>query len=123
MSLHSGYTIQSRLAGHYTQLSLSTHVHKPWAWGSLAWKEILETVEKILHLFKEMVYHSFLMAQRTILCENMVISDAELTNDSLLKGIHFAYFFSPYVGTKVGEGNGTLLQYSCLENPMDGGAW
>ena len=21
------------------------------------------------------------------------------------------------------EGNGTLLQYSCLENPMDGGAW
>ena len=22
-----------------------------------------------------------------------------------------------------GEGDGTLLQYSCLENPMDGGAW
>ena len=22
-----------------------------------------------------------------------------------------------------GEGNGTTLQYSCLENPMDGGAW
>ena len=22
-----------------------------------------------------------------------------------------------------GEGNGTPLQYSCLENPMDGGAW
>ena len=21
------------------------------------------------------------------------------------------------------EGNGTLLQYSCLENPMDGGPW
>ena len=25
----------------------------------------------------------------------------------------------PYLG----EGNGTPLQYSCLENPMDGGAW
>ena len=24
---------------------------------------------------------------------------------------------------KCGEGNGTPLQYSCLENPMDGGAW
>ena len=24
---------------------------------------------------------------------------------------------------KVGEGDGTPLQYSCLENPMDGGAW
>ena len=22
-----------------------------------------------------------------------------------------------------GEGNGYPLQYSCLENPMDGGAW
>ena len=25
--------------------------------------------------------------------------------------------------TYVGEGNGNPLQYSCLENPMDGGAW
>ena len=25
--------------------------------------------------------------------------------------------------TQHGEGNGTPLQYSCLENPMDGGAW
>ena len=24
---------------------------------------------------------------------------------------------------RVREGNGTPLQYSCLENPMDGGAW
>jgi len=23
----------------------------------------------------------------------------------------------------IGEGNGTPLQYSCLENPMDKGAW
>ena len=23
----------------------------------------------------------------------------------------------------MGEGNGNPLQYSCLENPMDGGAW
>ena len=26
-------------------------------------------------------------------------------------------------GIYPGEGNGTPLQYSCLENPMDGGAW
>ena len=24
---------------------------------------------------------------------------------------------------KLGEGNGSPLQYSCLENPMGGGAW
>ena len=27
------------------------------------------------------------------------------------------------LSTSIGEGNGTPLQYSCLENPMDGGAW
>ena len=30
--------------------------------------------------------------------------------------------FSPLLFC-LGEGNGTPLQYSCLENPMDGGAW
>ena len=29
--------------------------------------------------------------------------------------LHSAFF--------IGEGNGTPLQYFCLENPMDGGAW
>ena len=32
-----------------------------------------------------------------------------------IKYIYLLYF--------LGEGNGTPLQYSCLENPMDGGAW
>ena len=29
----------------------------------------------------------------------------------------------PGPGRSPGEGNGNPLQYSCLENPMDGGAW
>ena len=29
----------------------------------------------------------------------------------------------PVSGRSTGEGNGTPLQYSCLENPMDGEAW
>ena len=29
----------------------------------------------------------------------------------------------PGLGTSPGEGNGNPLQYSCLKNPMDGGAW
>ena len=32
--------------------------------------------------------------------------------------LHFHFFLSC-----VGEGNGNPLQYSCLENPKDGGAW
>ena len=31
--------------------------------------------------------------------------------------------FCAYLGTNPGEGNGTPLQYSHLENPMDRGAW
>ena len=27
------------------------------------------------------------------------------------------------LATEIGEGNGTQLQYSCLENPIDRGAW
>ena len=29
----------------------------------------------------------------------------------------------PGLGRFLGEGNGNPLQYSCLEKPMDGGAW
>ena len=31
--------------------------------------------------------------------------------------------FNLYAEYIIREGNGTPLQYSCLENPMDGGAW
>ena len=42
------------------------------------------------------------------------------------------HLFVPYIFGKlviqtssvvIREGNGTPVQYSCLENPMDGGAW
>ena len=29
----------------------------------------------------------------------------------------------PGLGRSLGEGHGSPLQYSCLENPMDRGAW
>ena len=32
-------------------------------------------------------------------------------------------WFSPLVQRSPGDGNGNPLQYSCLENPMDRGAW
>ena len=31
--------------------------------------------------------------------------------------------WTPGTGRSPGEGNGNPLQKSCLENPMDGGAW
>ena len=45
-----------------------------------------------------------------------------VTTVSILETL--SYFTYLYIGEKhTREGNGTLLQYSCLENPMDGGAW
>ena len=38
---------------------------------------------------------------------------------STIKRMKLKHFLTPYTG----EGNGTPLQYSCLENLMDGGAW
>ena len=38
----------------------------------------------------------------------------------------YRYIFSVgmyWLGIHFREGNGTPLQYSCLENPMDGGGW
>ena len=35
------------------------------------------------------------------------------------EGITIANIYAPIIG----EGNGIPLQYSCLENHMDGGAW
>ena len=45
----------------------------------------------------------------------------------LLKNVNIIFITStivwPQVKQQGGEGNGTPLQYSCLENPMDRGAW
>ena len=41
-----------------------------------------------------------------------------------LKNTHLQVYIALYtIYIAFEEGNGTPLQYSCLENPMDGGAW
>ena len=37
--------------------------------------------------------------------------------------VRSSMMYNQEINTWLGEGNGTPLQYSCLENPMDGGAW
>ena len=42
----------------------------------------------------------------------------------LLHGQTFLFLFLILISQLIlGEGNGTPLQYCCLENPMDGGDW
>ena len=44
-------------------------------------------------------------------------------NIIVLKNGNHSLFFFVLFSSSNGEGNGTPPQYSCLENPMDGGAW
>ena len=47
-----------------------------------------------------------------------------MTNlDSILKSRDITLPTKVCLVKAIGEGNGIPLQYSCLENPMDGGAW
>ena len=48
-----------------------------------------------------------------LICISLTANEAEYT---------FLYLFVNTISSS-GEGNGTPLQYSCLENPMDGGPW
>ena len=45
-----------------------------------------------------------------------------LTWQSEGSGVTFSSYKNP-LPSRAGEGNSTPLQYSCLENPTDGGAW
>ena len=40
-----------------------------------------------------------------------------------VKGVYHHSTYLNYMQSISGESDGTPLQYSCLENPMDGGAW
>ena len=40
-----------------------------------------------------------------------------------LRVVHNFTFIFTFSLSCIGEGNGNPLQYSCLENPRDGGAW
>jgi len=40
-----------------------------------------------------------------------------------IAAIYVKEYLPMFSSSFIGEDNGTPLQYSCLENPMDGGAW
>ena len=70
----------------------------------------------LMTMFSTTDHGTFQMMPVIFLCEK------QARNYSL--GIQIMQFLAlQALGQKIGEGNGTPLQYSCLENPMDGGAW
>ena len=55
-----------------------------------------------------------LQKQNWLLISKVDSNKHESTSSSLKLSLH---------NTVVGEGNGNPLQYSCMENAMEGGAW
>ena len=63
-----------------------------------------------------------LTVQVLLLISHLLLST--LLPEKLLKDFSaLSLNFKENSPASLGEGNGTRLQYSCLENPMDGGAW
>ena len=65
-----------------------------------------------------------LRVKRTVICPKPQIANIQLLAFIIktLKLIKL-FYFSGYTSWVGREGNGNPLQYSCLENPMNGGAW
>ena len=59
-----------------------------------------------------------------VLCPKVIIR-ASLVAQTVkrLSAMQETWGSIPGLGRSPGEGNGSPLQYSCLENPMDHGAW
>ena len=74
-------------------------------WGDSGWREFSEKVEVLRVLFAAVL--------QGVVHPSKFIKLLTSTGHILL------YTTMP----QCGEGDGTPLQYSCLENPKDGGAW
>ena len=55
--------------------------------------------------------------------DNMTYLIGLLYRLTVIMVVKFLVYLKCSINIIIGEGNGTPLQYSCLENPMDGGAW
>ena len=83
--------------------------------------ETMETVRDFIF------WESKIIADADCSCEikrRLLFGRKAMTNlDSIFKSRDITLLKKVCLVQTVGEGNGTPLQYSCLENPMDGGAW
>ena len=64
-------------------------------------------------VFIKLIYSIPTSSQVALVIKNLPANVADIRDMGLIPGL----------GKSPGEGNGNPLQYSCLENPMDRGAW
>ena len=67
---------------------------------------------------------SYISMVHLSLTNNSILMDFPGSSDGKASAYNAGYLGSiPGLGRSPGEGSGNPLQYSCLEYPMDGGAW
>ena len=80
-----------------------------------------------VHRWERCIRRPFSLHILREICKNCILSWAAATGNTLWKpGDGFLNLLKKIIWLHpviVGEGDGTPLKYSCLENPMDGGAW
>ena len=98
----------------------SFHVHLRKRWNSLFWGEISYRYQLCLTV-------SIVSFKGCISLLIFCLVDLSIDVSGVLKSptIIVLLLISPFILVSVclREGNGNPLQYSCLENPMDGGPW
>ena len=78
--------------------------------------------QKLGCLYREPKFIQELISHITVWSQHSRLM-ATLLHVGIHKPAPSNFLFTISYALPSGEGNGTQLQYSCLENPMDGGAW
>ena len=115
-----------------------TLISQSFWWLSL---HLYSTLSSARYLITTIMAGEMLLLDRSFVFRTSILTSVLVT--TLYLEINFVVNFSPILlkplqtskimiirradlfslGINIGEGNGTPLQYSCLENPMDGGVW
>ena len=105
------------------QMALGTLLNDMWQPG---WEGSLEE-NGYTHIYGWVLLLSFWNYHHTVnqLCSNIkgFPGEASGKEPACQCRKHKRYGFDPWVGRSPGEGHGNSLQDSCLENPMNRGAW
>ena len=82
-------------------------------WANMLWEDNLSKIKKWGRLDLPVNLPNFRASQVVLVVKNSPANEEDLKDDSLISES----------GRSAGEGHGNPLQYSCLEDPMDRGAW